>query len=92
MKEEDVLNEIASATTILLLDAAKDAMSIILDEIKSVCMVYNVEFPNLVEGHENVAIESPERKDKHFLSDPPYNVRTNAFGTTFRMTSSCVRT
>lgn len=60
VRKEDVLDDVASASSTLLTDAEKDAMSIVLVEMKCVCAVYDVDFQVLSEAHENVACESLE--------------------------------
>lgn len=77
MIEEHVLDEVAPAASALLPDAAKEASSIVLNEIKSDCMVYDVNFPDLPKAHEHVAGDSLNGKVNLVLNSPPCNVRND---------------
>lgn len=50
MKEEDLLDDIAAACSTLLPDAGEEVISTVPDEIKSVCMIYDVEFWDFLEA------------------------------------------
>lgn len=77
MNEEDVLNEVAPATSTLLLDAAREAMPVFQDEMKSDCLVYHVDFwISSLEAHELVAGGFPKRKVDLVLTDPSYSLKT----------------
>lgn len=71
----DILDDIAPASSPLPRDAAKDAISTVLDEMKSVCMVYYVDSLKVLVAHANVVGDSTERKVDIILADTPYNIR-----------------
>lgn len=51
-------------------------MSIVLSEMKSFCRVYDVEFQDLLEAHEDVSSKSLEGMIDFVLTDLPCNGRT----------------
>lgn len=75
MNEKGVLNDIAPASFTLPPGAVKEPLSIILDEVKSFCMDYHVDFWDLLGALENSAGDSLEGKINFSLTDLSYNVR-----------------
>lgn len=53
MKDEKELDDMAPVAT-LLGDAAEKAMSVVPDEMKSVCVVHDLDFRDLLEAHVHV--------------------------------------
>lgn len=73
--KEDVLDNIAPADSVLLLDAGKEYMLIVLDDRRSFCMVYDVDLRDLLEACEDVAGDSLEGTIDLVLAVSRYNVR-----------------
>lgn len=74
MNEEELLDDKAFASSTLLADAVKEAMSVLLDEMKSNCMLNDLDFWDPLEAHEAVARASLEEKVDMVLIDHSYNV------------------
>lgn len=92
VKEEDVMNNIVLADFTLIPDSTKKTMEIFLEEMKFVCMIYDVCFQELLEEPQSFAGDSLEGIVDHVLTDPPYHVRENAEWTYICMTSPRLRT
>lgn len=75
VKGGDLFDDIASAASTLLPVPAKEAMAIVLDEMKFVCMAQDVYSRYLLEAHRDVTGESLEGMVDLVLTAPLYNVR-----------------
>lgn len=57
-----ILDNNAPPSSTQFSEAAEEAMSLVPDEMKSVCMFHDVEFRDLLEAHEDVAVNLLEGK------------------------------
>lgn len=71
VKEEEVLDDIAAAACNLIPDAAKEAMLIVLEEMKSVWIDSNADFWDVLEAHGDVVDDWLQGKEDLVLADPP---------------------
>lgn len=78
MKEDDVLDVIALPSSTLFLDAANEAMAIVLDEKRSVRTVYEVEVRGPLETDEDLERQLLHGKVDLVQTNPPYNVRNKS--------------
>lgn len=87
MKEKEEWNNIAPVPSILRPDEAKGAMSIFLDQMKSVCPVYEEDSRDLLQAREVFASHRLEGNVDIFLTSPRYSLRTDPSWKTYRLTS-----
>lgn len=72
LREEECDHKARGSST-LFSDAAMEAMLIVPDEMKYICMVHDLAFWALLRAYEDVTGDSLEGK-VDLLSSPPYNV------------------
>lgn len=70
-----MLDDIVLAASTSQAKAAKKTISVVLEAMKFVCSVYDVNFRTLVETHGDVAGDLLEEKVDFVLMDPPFNIR-----------------
>lgn len=66
-----MVNEIVPPVSTSLPEVANEAFSVVLEAVISVCTVYDVDFRDFVETHEDVMGELLDRKVDFVLTDPP---------------------
>lgn len=85
VKEKDVLEDIVPAASTILLDTVKEAMVIVLTNMKSGCVVYNVNFWDLLDSHGDVAGNLLRQRQASFLPILRIVWETSAVRTALRM-------
>lgn len=78
VKEEALLDDTSPATSKPFPDVEKEAMSIFLYEMKSVCKICDVDFQELLETKADVAPDSQEGEVDLELTNPLSNMRNES--------------
>lgn len=86
--EKDFLDNIAPVASTVLPHASRDAMSIVLNEMRFVCMVYYVDFQHVLEAYKDVTGNTVDGKVDLILNNSQYICGTNAVWKAVHMTSS----
>lgn len=75
VKEEDVIDDVKPAETLMLSVEAKAAMRALRKAMAPVCAVFDVPFQSLIAEHDMMTLRILRGTVDFVLTDPPYNVR-----------------